>query len=65
MEYQWPCGQTRKRVVAQGFARARRAEGGFACQHASDLGHAYAMRCIATTRHGNPLRGTQNPTDND
>ena len=50
-----------KRVAARGCARARRAAGGFACEHASALGPASAMRCIAATRLGNPLRGIGKP----
>ena len=46
-----------------GCSRARRAVGEFACKHASALGSASAMRCIAATRHGNPLRGTRNHTE--
>ena len=57
------CARPRKRVAARGCARARRATGGFACKHASALSPALAMRCIAATRHGSPLRGTQNPTE--
>ncbi len=56
--------RTRKRVAAQSCACARRAVGEFACKPASALGHAYAMRCIAATRHGNPLRGTRKNTEN-
>jgi hypothetical protein len=55
--------QPRKRVAARGYARARRAVDGFACEHASALGPASAMRCIAATRHGSPLRETLNPTE--
>jgi hypothetical protein len=51
----------RKRLAARGFARARRAVGGIACEPASALGPASAMRCIAATRLGNPLRGTRKP----
>ena len=50
--------RSRKRLAAPGFARARRAVGGIACKPASALGPASAMRCIAATRLGNPLRGT-------
>ena len=57
------CARPRKRVAARGCARARRATGGIACKHASAHGHASAMRCIAATRHGSPLRGTLNPTE--
>ena len=57
------CARPRKRVAARGCARARRATGGIACKHASAHGRASAMRCIAATRHGSPLRGTQNPTE--
>ena len=46
---------------APGYARARRAISGFACEHASAHGPALAMRCIAATRHGNPLRGARKP----
>ena len=53
----------RKRLAARSFARARRAVGGFACEHASALGHASAMRCIAANRHGSPLCGTRNFTE--
>ncbi len=53
----------RKRLAARGFARARRAVGGIVCEHASALGPASAMRCIAANRHGSPLRGTRNPTE--
>ncbi len=56
--------QPRKRVAARGYARARRAVDGFACEHASALGPASAMRCIAATRHGSPLRGTRKFTEN-
>ena len=55
--------QPRKRLAARGFARARRAVGGFACEPASALGRASAMRCIAANRHGSPLRGTRNFTE--
>ena len=57
------CARPRKRVAARGCARARRATGGIACKHASAHGPASAMRCIAATRHGSPLRGTLNPTE--
>ncbi len=55
--------RTLKRLAARGCARARRAVGGFACKHASALGHASAMRCIAANRHGSPLRGTRKFTE--
>ncbi len=55
--------QPRKRVAARGYARARRAVGGFACKPASAHSHAYAMLCIAATRHGSPLCGTRNFTE--
>jgi hypothetical protein len=51
-------------VAARSCARARRAVGEFACKHASARSLASAMRCIAATRHGSPLRGTLNPTEN-